>query len=472
MKKPVLLIVDDDRNTRVGLEHAFRGKYDIILAESGDRALKILEESTVDLILSDVRMPGMDGLLMLQRALAKHPQPVCVMMTAYGTIDTAVEAMKRGAADYVTKPYNLDDLEMRLDKALRSRRIEAENASLQEQLDSKYGLGNIIGDSAPMQKVFEMIRQAAPTNASVLIQGESGTGKELVAHAIHRLSMRAKMPFVAVHCAAFAPTIIESELFGHEKGSFTGANERHVGRFEMADGGTFFLDEVSEIPSATQAKLLRVLEERQFERVGGGNVIDVDIRLIAATNKDLKTLVDEGKFRNDLFFRIDVVNIVLPPLRDRPDDIPILAKHFLKILCLENNKTLTDISPEALSILSAYSWPGNVRELRNVIQKIVVFTRGQRVSPRDVPVEVRNAVGSHMNGIEVGGSIAKLLSGSMDDVEKNMIRSAIKACGGNISKAAVRLGISRRTLHRKIKQYESEEATHSGKTPSQHINTP
>jgi len=457
MKKPVLLIVDDDRNTRVGLEQAFRNKYDIILAESGGRALKILEEATVDLVLSDVRMPGMDGLIMLQRVLAISPQPVCVMMTAYGTIDTAVEAMKRGAADYVTKPYNLDDLEMRLDKALRSRRIEAENASLQEQLDNKYGLESIIGDSAPMQKVFEMIRQAAPTNASVLIQGESGTGKELVAHAIHRLSSRAKTPFVAVHCAAFSPTIIESELFGHEKGSFTGANERRIGRFEMADGGTFFLDEVSEIPAETQAKLLRVLEERQFERVGGSSVIDVDIRLIAATNKDLKVLVDEGKFRNDLFFRIDVVNIVLPPLRDRPDDIPILAKHFLKILSLENNKSLSEITPEALNLLSSYAWPGNVRELRNVIQKIVVFTRGQKVMPRDVPSEIRSAVGSHVSGTEAGGSAAKLFSGSIEDAEKNMIRSAIKACDGNISKAAVRLGISRRTLHRKINQYESEE---------------
>lgn len=464
MKKPVLLIVDDDRNTRAGLEKALGGKYEVILAESGEKALKTLGETTVDLILSDIRMPGMDGLVLLQRALARSPQPVCVMMTAYGTVDTAVEAMKRGAADYVQKPYLLDDLEMKLDRALRSRRIEVENVNLQQQLNSKYGLESIIGNSEAMQNVFEMIRQAAPTQATILLQGESGTGKELVAHAIHRLSPRAKNPFVAVHCAALSPTIIESELFGHEKGAFTGANERHIGRFEMADSGVFFLDEVSEIPQSTQAKLLRVLEEHQFERVGGNSPVDINIRLIAATNKNLRTMVEQGTFRNDLFFRLDVANIVLPPLRDRIGDIPILANHFLSLLSKESGKDFTEISNEALNILSAYSWPGNVRELRNAIQKIVIFARGPRVLPKDVPIEIRNAVGSQAIGHEKAGSATKLLSGSMEDAEKAMITSALKACDGNISNAAKRLRISRRTLHRKLNLYgqpadESKEQT-------------
>lgn len=466
MKKPVLLIVDDDRNTRVGLEKAFRGKYDVLLAESGETALRILGESTVDILLSDLRMPGMNGMALLQRALARTPQPVCVLMTAYGTIETAVEAMRRGAADYVTKPYNLDDLEIRLDKALRSRLIEAENARLQEQLDSRYGLESIIGESEAMLKIYEMIRQAAPTNATVLLQGESGTGKELVARAIHQLSPRAKNPFVAVHCAALSPTIIESELFGHEKGSFTGASERRIGRFEMADSGTFFLDEVSEIPQATQAKLLRVLEERQFERVGGGKAVEVDIRLVAATNKDLRGLVESGSFRNDLFFRLDVVNIVLPPLRERAGDIPILARHFLKILSAENGKEMPDLSPEALSILSAYKWPGNVRELRNAIQKMVVFARGSRLLPKDVPAEVRDAVGVPVDSVEKAGSAARLFSGSMEDAEKAMIQAALKACDGNVSKAAKRLGISRRTLHRKLNLYEKPATAGTGSTPS------
>ncbi|MEI6970762.1 MAG: sigma-54 dependent transcriptional regulator [bacterium] len=466
MKKPVLLIVDDDRNTRVGLEKALRRKYDVILAESGETALTLLGESAVDVLLSDLRMPGMNGMILLQRALARTPQPVCVLMTAYGTIETAVEAMRRGAADYVTKPYNLDDLEIRLDKALRSRQIEAENVRLQEQLDSRYGLESIIGESEAMHRVYDMIRQAAPTNATVLLQGESGTGKELVAHAIHQLSPRSKNPFVAVHCAALSPTIIESELFGHEKGAFTGASERRIGRFEMADSGTFFLDEVSEIPQSTQAKLLRVLEERQFERVGGGKAVDVDIRLVAATNKNLRTLVESGAFRNDLFFRLDVVNISLPPLRERTGDIAILARHFLKVISAENSKEVTDIASETMSILSAYKWPGNVRELRNAVQKMVVFARGSRLLPKDVPAEIRDAVGAPAETLEKAGSAARLFSGSMEDAEKAMIDAALKACDGNISKAAKRLDISRRTLHRKLKIRESPGAEGSEGAPA------
>ena len=459
MKKPSLLIVDDDRNTRLGLAKALAPGYEILLAESAGRALAMLSEKTVDIMLSDIRMPGMDGLVLLQRALARSPQPVCVMMTAYGGVETAVEAMKRGARDYVTKPYNLDELEITLRNALHSRQMETENVRLKEQLDSRYGLENIIGNSVEMRKIFETIRQAAPTQATVLLQGESGTGKELVAHAIHRLSSRADGPFIAVHCAALSPTLIESELFGHEKGAFTGANERRIGRFEMADGGTFFLDEVSEIPAATQAKLLRVLEERRFERVGGSTTVETDIRLIAATNKDLKLLVEQGAFRSDLFFRMNVVNIDLPPLRNRSGDIPILAIHFLRQLAAENKKEVTEMSQETLAILSAYRWPGNVRELRNAIEKMVVLARGTRLAPKDIPAEMRESAGRQAQGREHAPAPSDFLSGSMEQAEKSMIVAAMKACDDNITMAAKRLGMSRRTLHRRLKEYRTQART-------------
>jgi len=461
MKKPVILLVDDDRNTRQGLQKALAGKYEVVLAESADRALEILKETTVDLLLSDVRMPGMDGLTLLQRALARSPQPVCIMMTAYGSIETAVEAMKRGASDYVTKPYSLDDLEIRIEKALRSRTLEAENASLQEQLNDKHGMENIIGESEQMHKVLDLIRQAAPTQASVLLQGESGTGKELVAHAIHRLSPRAKGPFVAVHCAALSQNLIESELFGHEKGAFTGANERRIGRFEMADGGTFFLDEVSEIPLPTQAKLLRVLEERCLERVGGGKTITVDIRLVAATNRNLKQMVTDGLFRNDLYFRMNVVNIDLPPLRERTPDVAIFCRHFLKEFNQANGKNVTDISSDAMHALSTYSWPGNVRELRNAIERMVIFSHGTRLTLRDVPVDVKAAIGNTPDRNGHSRSVIDALPESMDQAEKSMILTSLKLCNGNITRAAQRLGISRRTFHRKLKQYG-----HSGDAPA------
>ncbi len=454
--KPCVLVVDDDKNTRDGLQRALRRCYDVRVAESGDRALEALAQNEVDVLLSDVRMPGMDGVTLLQRARARHPQLISILLTAYGNVEIAVEAMKAGAYDFLMKPVNLDHLDLLLKRALRSREVEAENVQLREQLDNKFGLENIVGNSAPMHALFDTIRQASPTQATVLVQGESGTGKELVAHAVHRLSTRAKGPFVAVHCAALSANLLESELFGHEKGAFTGAVSQRKGRFEMADGGTLFLDEISEIDAAVQVKLLRVLEERRFERVGGDKAIEVDIRLIAATNRDLKALVAEGKFREDLFFRLDVVNIELPPLRARVDDVPMLCSHFIAEFAEKNGKTVDGITPDAVNLLMAYGWPGNVRELRNTIEKMVVLARSDRLTARDIPANIKDE--ARREGGDVSRGLAVAPESSLADAEKAMIYAAIKQQNGNRTKAAEALGISRRTLHRKLRQYEEEES--------------
>lgn len=468
MKKDraTVLIVDDDKNTRDGLNRALQRSYDVRLAESGERALDMLGAGGVDILLSDIRMPGMDGLTLLQRALARQPELVCILLTAYGSIEQAVDAMKRGAYDFLIKPVNLDHLDLLLKRALRTREVESENAKLQEQLDDKYGIENIVGSAPVMRELFEVIRQAAPTQATVLIQGESGTGKELVAQAIHRLSTRARGPFVAVHCAALSSSLLESELFGHEKGAFTGAVARRQGRFEMADGGTLFLDEISEIDASVQVKLLRVLEERRFERVGGNETQEVDIRLIAATNRDLKARVAEGKFREDLFFRLDVITITLPPLRDRLADVPLLCDRFIKEFSAKNQKPIDGITPDAVSLLATYRWPGNVRELRNTIEKMVVLARGPKLTPRDVPAAIRDA--AQASGVRVpelrlapGGAIPESLAGA----ERAMIMRALRKHGENRTRAAEELGISRRTLHRKLREYRMEEAGPESQQP-------
>jgi DNA-binding NtrC family response regulator len=459
-----LLIVDDDKNTRDGLERALKRNYDVVVAESAERALSLLRDGNFDIVLSDMRMPGMDGMTLLQRALASHPELICILLTAYGNVETAVESMKRGAYDFLMKPVNLDHLELLLTRAMRSRQVEAENVKLQEQLDDKFGLEHIVGTSPVMRDMFEIIQQAAPTQASVLIEGESGTGKELVAHALHHLSTRAKGPFVAVHCAALSESLLESELFGHEKGAFTNAIARRRGRFEMADGGTLFLDEISEIDAAIQVKLLRVLEERTFERVGGDETVETDIRLIAATNRNLKTLVEEGKFREDLFFRLDVVNIVLPPLRDRLGDVPLLCSQFIEEFSVKNEKAISGITPDAVALLSAYHWPGNVRELRNTLEKMIVLARSEKLTARDIPPAIRNEVRSgDLSGVMVGAATSSSDGpGSLAGAEKIMIMNALKKQNNNRTKAAEDLGISRRTLHRKLKQYQLEEGQEEG----------
>ena len=453
--KPVVLVVDDDKNTRDGLQRALQRHYTVLTAESADAALSLMGSGQqVDLLLSDLRMPGTDGLGLLRRVMAQYPRTVCILLTAYGSVETAVDAMKQGAYDFLTKPVNLDHLDMLVARALKSRDLEHRVETLESQLNEKYGMENIVGESDAMKQVFDIIRQAALTQASVLIQGPSGTGKELVAQAIHRLSTRAKGPFVAVHCAALSATLLESELFGHEKGAFTGATVQRKGRFELADGGTLFLDEISEIDPSIQVKLLRVLEERTFERVGSEETIEVDIRVIAATNRNLRDAVLQGKFREDLYFRLNVVDITLPPLSERAGDIPLLASRFLKEYSEKNGRQIEGMTPDALNILEAYAWPGNVRELRNTIEKMVVLSRSERLTARDVPANIRDAVKSG-GGVTLRTPV--LASGSLAETERRKIMAVLEKNGGNRTRAAEELGISRRTLHRKLREYKAAE---------------
>lgn len=453
-KKARILIVDDDKHTRDGLQRALRKNYRVITAESAEAALQLLSAGqSVDLLLTDLRMPGTDGLGLLRRVLGISPQTICILLTAYGTVETAVEAMKQGAYDFLTKPINLDHLDLLISRALKSRDMERTIQSLESQLDEKYGLENIIGESSAMRRIFDIITQTAPTQASVLIQGASGTGKELVARAIHRLSTRHKGPFVAVHCAALSANLLESELFGHEKGAFTGATATRKGRFEMADGGTLFLDEISEIDPAIQIKLLRVLEERSFERVGGEDTIEVDIRIIAATNRQLREYVDQQKFREDLFFRLNVVDILLPTLAERTGDITLLANRFLTEFRRKNDKQIEGFTTDALNILSAYTWPGNVRELRNTVEKMVVLARSNRLTTRDVPANIRETVKGRNTSDNASSQLA---NGSLAETERIKIMAVLEKNNHNRSRAAVELGISRRTLHRKLREYKEQ----------------
>src|SRR6187401_935608 len=348
--QPTVLIVDDEKHTRDGLRRLLENDYDVYVAADIAGAMDVLEREHVDVLLTDLRLGSEDGMTLIDRALKMPRPPICIMMTAYGSVDVAVEAMKRGAYDFVTKPLNLDKVELLIARAVQSRRLEQENRALREQVDERYGLENIWGDSRPLHDVIEIIKQVAPSSANVLIEGESGTGKELAAHAIHNLSRRNKAKFVVVHCAALSPQLLESELFGHERGAFTGAHDRRIGRFEQANGGTIFLDEIGEIDVTTQIKLLRVIsEERAFERVGGNVSLKVDVRLVAATNRDLGKMVAEGKFRDDLYFRLNVVHLTMPPLRERKEDIPLLVRSFLRHFCKMNEKPLLELTSDAMN---------------------------------------------------------------------------------------------------------------------------
>ena len=447
-EKPTLLIVDDEKPTREGLRAALEERYEVYIAEDAKTAMDLLENENFDVMLTDYRLPNEDGLKLIARAKSLPKPPVCILMTAYGSEEIAVEAMKRGADDYIAKGrLQIDELEMRIARALKQQNLEVENVSLRKQLDSKFGLENIIGQSAVMKEIFEVVQQVAPTRATVLVTGESGTGKELIAKALHQLSPRARQPFVTVHCAALAPTLLESELFGHERGAFTGAHERRIGRFELAQGGTLFLDEIGEIDQTIQVKLLRFLGERTFERVGSNKTLSADVRLVAATNKNLEELVKAGKFREDLFFRLRVVEIELPPLRDRAGDIPLLAQSFLREFAKENGKPVNDFTADALEALMNFAWPGNVRELRTAIEHAVVLCRGERISLRDLPASVRGSASV---------SDTKLLQGkdlTVKDAEKQLIMRALKETDGNRTRAAQKIGMSRRTFHRKLHEY-------------------
>jgi DNA-binding NtrC family response regulator len=452
-EKPTLLIVDDEKPTRDGLRAALENRYDVYVAEDAKAAADLLEREHFDVVLTDFRLPNEDGLKLISRAKSLTPPPICILMTAYGSEELAVDAMKRGADDYIAKGrLQIDELEMRIARALRQQNLEVENVSLHQQLDSKFGMENIIGESAVMKEIFEIVQQVAPTRATVLLAGESGTGKELIARAIHQLSPRAKQPLVTVHCAALAPTLLESELFGHEKGAFTGAHERRIGRFEQAQGGTLFLDEIGEFDAAIQIKLLRFLGERTFERVGSNKTLTADVRLITATNKNLEELVKTGSFREDLFFRLRVVEITLPPLRERTGDIPLLAQSFLREFANENGKAVNEFTSDALDLLMNYLWPGNVRELRTAIEHAVVLCHGEKIGARDLPPFVRGISG----GRKGDGKIFPQEGLTVKEAEKQLITRALKETEGNRTLAAKKIGMSRRTFHRKLHAYHLE----------------
>jgi DNA-binding NtrC family response regulator len=453
---PTLLIVDDEKTTREGLRAALEDRYDVYLAEDAKAAMDLLEKDHFDVLLTDFRLPTEDGMKLIARAKSLSKPPICILMTAYGSEELAVEAMKRGADDYIPKGrLQIDELEMRIANALRRQNLEVENVALHQQLDAKFGLESFTGESSAMKEVFEVVQQVAPTRATVLLLGETGTGKEMLAKVIHQLSPRARHPMVAVHCAALAPTLLESELFGHEKGAFTGAYERRIGRFEQAQGGTLFLDEIGEIDASTQVKLLRFLGERTFERVGSNKTLTADVRLIAATNKDLAERVKAGAFREDLFFRLRVVELRLPPLRERLEDIPLLARTFLREFSEENAKPVTGLTADAADLLLQYPWPGNVRELRTAIEHGVVLCRGDKISARDLPASLREAV---VRAPEEKDSKRLLVRNSLNlkEVERELIIRALKATGGSRTLAAQKLGMSRRNFHRKLHQHHLE----------------
>jgi DNA-binding NtrC family response regulator len=459
----MLLIVDDEKPQRDGLRAALEERYEVYVAEDAAAAMSLLEQENFEVVLTDFRLPNEDGMKLIGRAKSLPKPPVCILMTAYGSEELAVQAMKNGADDYIAKgKMQIDELEMRIARALRGQALQEENTALRQQLDTKFGMENIIGESPPMKEVFEVVQQVATSRATVLILGESGTGKELIAKAVHQLSPRRLQPMVTVHCAALSPTLLESELFGHEKGAFTGAHERRIGRFEQAQGGTLFLDEIGEIDAGIQVKLLRFLGERTFERVGSNKTLMADVRLIAATNKDLTELVAKGKFREDLYFRLLVVQIKLPPLRDRKSDIPLLVQAFVRDSASSNNKPVRQISPEAMDLLMAYSWPGNVRELYAAIEGAVVLCRGERIMPRDLPPQVRaNEPGAGFRATGTDPVPARTApSGVSTDTLKNAEREAIvralQEAKGNRTEAARRLGISRRTMHRKLNEFHLE----------------
>lgn len=454
--KPTLLIVDDEKPTREGLRAALEDRYDVYVAEDAASAIQLLERERFDVMLTDFRLPKEDGMRLIARAKSLSRPPICILMTAYGSEELAVDAMRRGADDYIAKGrLQIDELEMRIARALKQQKLEVENVSLHQRLNDQFGLENLIGKSPLMVEVFDVIKQVAPTPATVLIQGESGTGKELVAKAVHQLSPRARQPMVTVHCAALSANLLESELFGHEKGAFTGAHERRIGRFEQADGGTLFLDEIGEVDASTQVKLLRVLGERTFERVGSGKTISVDVRLVAATNKNLAALVKAGTFREDLFFRMRVVELWLPPLRERPGDVPLLALHFLKDIAKEYGKPVTDFTLDAMQALLAYPWPANVRELRNAIEGAVAMSRSDKIALRDLPATVR---GTGSAGLTARDAQAVIEQNdlTLEEAEKQLIIRALQEAQGNRTLAAKKLGISRRTLHRKLHVFHLE----------------
>lgn len=442
-----LLLVDDQSEILEGLKMAFRRtEHNVMAASSGEQAVAILNSEPVDVVLTDLMMEGLDGMAVLRHARSLETPPAVIILTAFGTIEGAVEALKEGAYHYLTKPVNVKELRHLVDKASEHRNLVRENQDLRQQIDKRYGMEGMVGETSEMQQLYDKVRLIAPTKANVLILGESGTGKEVLARAIHQISPRARKPFVAVHCAALPEALLESELFGHERGAFTGAVSKRQGRFELADGGTIFLDEIGEVPLSMQVKLLRVLEAREIQRVGGTDTVPVDVRIVAATNRDLSDEVAEGRFREDLYYRLNVVSVTLPPLRHRRADIPVLARHFLRELAAENHREVPEISKEALEALTAYHWPGNVRELRNVLEQTFVFLRGTTVEAANLPKDLASGKETPKDGLFFP------LGLPLEEVETEYLKRTLDSVDGNRTKAADILKISRRTLQRRIKE--------------------
>jgi len=447
MKK--IIVVDDDTAHRTMLKvNLIEAGYGIVEAEDGDQVLPILTEQSVDLILMDLKMVRMGGIEAIRLLREKGRVEPIIVITAFSSVESAVEAMKYGAMDYITKPVDIEALKLKVSQAFNFEALREENQELRKRLGEHFDFGNIIGRSAAMKKVFETLALVAPSDATVLINGESGTGKELIANALHHNSSRKKGPFIKVNCAALHENLLESELFGHEKGAFTGADNRRSGRFELASGGTLFLDEIGDMSLQTQAKILRVLQEGELERLGSGTTISVDVRLVAATHKNLNAMVEEGNFRQDLFFRLSVVPIELPPLRERTEDVPVLTDFFLRRYSKKNKKDIRGFHPQALMLLARYSWPGNIRELENSIERAVILCLGEQITPKELPPQMLpedyQTVAAPV--ISPGGLTLK-------DMECETIRATLNRTDGNKSHAAKLLGIARQTLLNKIKEY-------------------
>ncbi len=444
-----VLIVDDDRAHRTMLSTLLDGwGYRVSDADDGTAAVESIQRKPYDLILMDVRMVKMSGLEALAEIKRINPSIPVLIMTAYSSLESAVDALRKGAYDYLTKPLDFDELKLAIERAVDHSRLRVENRELKQRLGKEFDPGSIIGTSRVMMNVLETVSMVAPSDATVLVTGESGTGKEVIARAIHANSLRREKPFVTINCAAITETLLESELFGHEKGAFTGADRRREGRFRQAHEGSIFLDEIGEMSLSMQAKLLRVLQEKEIQRVGGEEIIKVDVRVLAATNRNLRTEIEENRFREDLFYRLNVVTIFIPPLRERGEDIPLLAHYFLGLFVEKNRKMIKGFTPRAMDMLVRYPWPGNVRELINAVERGVVLCRGDYVAEEDLPLSVRESSGEPDES-----SSPPVTPSSLEEVERETILRTLREAGGNKSEAARRLGITRRTLHKKLKTY-------------------
>jgi two-component system response regulator AtoC len=454
MKKTNILIVDDEHLIRWSLEKDLReAGYETRQAATGEEALEMMDKSEPDVVLLDLRMPGLDGFGVMKEAEKRNLRPLFIIVTGIGDVKTAVRAVNEGATDYICKPFEIEDVMLRIEMAVETARMQRELTSLKDEIKSHYGFENLIGESAVMQHVFSTVRKVAASKFStVLLQGESGTGKDLIARTIHMLSDRSEAVFLDINCSAFPESLLESELFGHEKGAFTGAQSQKKGLFEMADGGTMYLDEIGDMPLNLQGKLLKAIEAKSFRRVGGTREITVDVRIVAATNRDLKAAVAAERFRNDLFYRLQVIPIYLPPLRDRGDDIPKLVEFFIERFNEEFKKNVSGVSPEAMEALKHHSWPGNVRELKNIIERVLILETSDRIELSDLPPEIIKKEEAKTGGVFLDTFPAGGLS--LEDVERQLIEKALAAANGNQTKAAELLGVSRDTLRYRIQKFE------------------